>query len=362
MSVDRNTQMATWLAQQLGHDSFEIQALAGDASFRRYARANVQGKALVLMDAPTSHEDSRPFVHIAQILAGHGVRVPQILAHDLAQGFLLLEDFGNTLLSQVLNDSSVDAWYGQAINQLLHLQQTPAAADWPLPLYDNARLTTEMRLFDQWFLPHYLQRELSGEESAMLTHAYAHLAEQALQQPQVFVHRDYHSRNLMVLGDNNPLQANAAALQLGIIDFQDAVTGAITYDLVSLLRDAYVQWPAARVRDWLRTYWQRAQLQGLLPNTSLAQFEQWFDAMGAQRHLKILGIFVRLSQRDGKHGYLENLPLVLYYLLEESQNDQNLGVFSAWLREVVLPAFVQQHPEQAGFFKNFSAVFNTAQG
>lgn len=348
MSVDRNSQMTTWVAQQLGHDQFEIQGLAGDASFRGYARVDVQGRKLIVMDAPPSHEDCRPFVGVAGLLAAHDVNVPEILAQDFEQGFLLLEDFGNTLLSQVLDTDNVDAWYGLAMNQIIHMQKAPTSGEaWSLPPYDQERLLTEMRLFDQWFIPKFLGLQLSDTEQHLIDSTYDMLAKQALMQPQVFVHRDYHCRNLMVT-DREGKDINA----LGVIDFQDALVGAITYDLVSLLRDAYVQWPTERVHAWVHTFWQRAQIQGLIPSVPQAQFMQWFDWMGAQRHLKILGIFVRLSQRDGKHGYLPNLPLVLYYLIHEIKAYPELAAFAAWLQDRIVPAFVAKVPDSQALLES----------
>lgn len=333
---DRNTELTQWVKQQLGVEQIHIQQLAGDASFRRYARIEVEGRHLIVMDAPTTHEDSRPFVGVNLMLAEHGVRVPKILAYDLDRGLLLLEDLGDTLLSDALTAENADALYAHAINQLIDLQHTPILSDWALPSYSQDKLISEMRLFDQWFLPYVLQRDLTTDESARLVQVYEVLASHALIQPQVVVHRDYHCRNLMVLRDETAL---------GIIDFQDAVIGPISYDLVSLLRDAYVAWPQAQVQQWVEMFWQRSQLKGQLANVSLAQFEQWFDLMGAQRHLKVLGIFVRLSQRDGKHGYLGNLPLVLAYLILETLHHPELAGFGGWLRSTVLPAAIELMPE-----------------
>ena len=341
MTSPRDQAMSEWVAQQFLGAAIEIAPLAGDASFRRYARIHVDGKSLMLMDAPPPQEDCRPFVSIAEMLLAQGVRVPKILAQDLEQGFLLLEDFGDTVLSAVLSAETVDQYYQQAINQLIGLQKiaVPTAA---LPDYQAEKLISEMRLFDQWFLPQFLQMQLSQSEQELLAQTYQYLAEQALAQPQVLVHRDYHSRNLMVLADEPTL---------GVIDFQDAVIGAISYDLVSLLRDAYVQWPDEQVKGWIKTYWQRAQVNGLMVEVSLAQFERWFDAMAAQRHLKVLGIFVRLSQRDGKHGYLNDLPLVLSYLVKECQAQPELSAFANWLRDRVVPLFVVSVPRSQSMFE-----------
>lgn len=342
MTSQRDQAMSEWVAQQFQGKAVRIAPLAGDASFRRYARIHVEGKSWMLMDAPPPQEDCRPFVSIAEMLLAQGVRVPNIIAQDLEQGFLLLEDFGDTVLSAVLSADTVDQYYQQAMHQLIGLQKIAAPAALDLPDYHAEKLISEMRLFDEWFLPKFLQLELSQSEQALLSQTYQYLAEQALEQPQVLVHRDFHSRNLMVLADEP---------SLGVIDFQDAVIGAISYDLVSLLRDAYVQWPDAQVKGWIKTYWQRAQVSGLMVEVSLAQFERWFDAMAAQRHLKVLGIFVRLSQRDGKHGYLNDLPLVLSYLVKECQAQPELSAFANWLRDRVVPLFVVSVPRSQSMFE-----------
>lgn len=342
MTAERDLAMRTWLTEQFQGATIEIAPLAGDASFRRYARVLVDGKSLMLMDAPPSQEDCRPFVSIADMLLAEGVRVPNIIAQNLEQGFLLLEDFGDTVLSAVLSADTVDQYYQQALNQLLDLQKINTPAALGLPPYHADKLIAEMRLFDQWFLPQFLQMALSQAEQDLLTQTYQYLAEQALAQPQVLVHRDYHSRNLMLLADETVL---------GVIDFQDAVVGPISYDLMSLLRDAYVQWPAVQVQGWIKTYWQRAQLKGLMVDVSLAQFEQWCDAMAAQRHLKVLGIFVRLSQRDGKHAYLQDLPLVLHYLVQECRAQPELSAFANWLSDRVVPLFVVSMPTSQAMFE-----------
>ncbi len=315
------------------HTPYELEALAGDASFRRYARLTVLGQHWMVMDAPPERENSQPYIAIAALFNEFGVRVPQIFAYDLTQGFMILEDFGNVLLSQLLTPQTVDSFYSQAMNQLMGIQKIPVPINFPA--YDTQRLMTEMRLFTDWFVP-ALGLTLDPAEQELLEDTYTLLAQTAQAQPQVMVHRDYHSRNLMVLRAEN---------QLGIIDFQDAVVGPMSYDLVSLLRDAYVHWPHEQVAHWVKIFWQRAQIQGMMPGVPEHQFMQWFDLMGAQRHLKILGIFVRLSQRDGKHGYLNDLPLVLHYLQHEIKPYAVLGTFSQWLEQRVVPAFNAKFPK-----------------
>lgn len=352
MSSERLHTLTRWVAEHLDTDNFQLIPLTGDASFRGYYRLHVQDvntpihathSSLIVMDAPPPKEDTRPFLAIDHMLSQHGVRVPHVIASDPAQGFIILEDFGDTVLSQVLAEDNVDQLYGQAMNQLVHLQHAPADSRYPLPPYSEAKLIDEMSLFDEWFLKKYLSLQPSADEMTLLLRTYDFLAKQALAQPQVVVHRDYHCRNLMVLRDSEAL---------GIIDFQDAVNGPITYDIVSLLRDAYVQWPSKSVYGWLHGYWERQTVQDYL-KVSFEQLKSWFDFMGAQRHLKVLGIFARLYYRDGKAGYLKDLPLVLLYLLEETAEYPELAEFHQWLRDRILPAFLVEAPESMALLQGY---------
>lgn len=341
MGLPREQALTIWVQQQLNDPELTIHPLAGDASFRRYARIHSNHKTYMLMDAPPEKEDSQPFVAIDQWLDTHGVRVPHIIAKDLSQGFILLEDFGDTLLSQVLNDDTVDQYYCQAMDQLVQLQQLPVNDPaQQLPAYDMDKLMQEMSLFDQWFVEKYLNIKLTADEQQLLKQTYQVLADTALAQPQVVVHRDYHSRNLMVLED----QTKANKQMLGVIDFQDAVVGAYTYDLISILRDAYVQWPASRVNEWMQYFWQHLPAVQTASKT-LADFAREFDFMAAQRHLKVLGIFIRLNLRDGKTGYMKDLPLVFHYLLQEIKGYPELQAFDAFVQQRILPAFLQKQPE-----------------
>ncbi|AXI02394.1 aminoglycoside phosphotransferase family protein [Aquirhabdus parva] len=353
MSSERLSALTGWVVEQLGTKNINLKPLTGDASFRGYYRlhlldseSTVTGahRTLIVMDAPPPREDTRPFLAVCTMFDQHKVRVPHVLASDVQQGFMILEDFGDTVLSQVLDEDNVDQLYSQAMNQLIDLQHAPALDRYPLPAYGEAKLIDEMNLFDEWFLRKFLMLIPSQEEQNMLMTSFDFLANQALRQPQVVVHRDYHCRNLMVLDQSK---------ELGIIDFQDAVIGPITYDVVSLLRDAYVQWPASSVQDWLKIYWERQSIRGYLGKTSLAQLQQWFDWMGAQRHLKVLGIFARLYFRDGKDGYLQNLPLVFFYLLSETKGYNELSALHEWLCERVLPAFLVEVPESMDLLAEF---------
>lgn len=330
MNTQREQLIQTWLTSVLGSDQFETHFLAGDASFRRYARINLNNKTFMLMDAPPEKEDCGPFVTIDEFFAAHGVRVPKIVSKDLTQGFLLLEDFGDVLLSTLLNDQTVDDYYAQCFKQLIQLQGIDGTAHFPEYSYD--KLISEMELLTDWLLP-ALQIQPSAEESALIKRTFAILANAAVAQPQVIVHRDFHSRNLMKVGDDK---------ELGVIDFQDAVIGADTYDLISITRDAYVQWNADRVYRWFKIFYD------LMPETSkqerdFEQFKKDADMMAIQRHIKILGIFVRLFERDGKSGYLKDLPRVMWYLLEESKPYPELQPFMHFIHTTVMPKFTAKY-------------------
>ncbi|MHC3123460.1 aminoglycoside phosphotransferase family protein [Acinetobacter sp. GN11] len=330
MNTQREQLIYTWLTSVLENDQFKIAFLAGDASFRRYARIQLQNKTYMLMDAPPEKEDCVPFVTIDEFFAGHGVRVPQIVAKDLAQGFLLLEDFGDVLLSTLLNDETVDKYYEQSFKQLIHLQSVNGQEQFPA--YSYEKLLTEMKLLTDWMLPS-LQIIPDAKQQQVIDDAFDLLAKTALAQPQVIVHRDFHSRNLMKIANEQ---------ELGVIDFQDAVIGADTYDLISITRDAYVQWNAEHVYQWFRVFYD------LLPesakqNRSFEQFKRDADLMAIQRHIKILGIFVRLFERDGKSGYLKDLPRVMWYLLEESRGYSELDEFMLFINDIVMPKFIAKY-------------------
>ena len=326
MNTQREQTIQTWITSVLNSDQFQINFLAGDASFRHYARISLNNKTFMLMDAPPEKEDCRPFVSIDEFFDKNGVRVPHIVAKDLEQGFLLLEDFGDVLLSTLLNDQTVDAHYEQSFKQLIQLQTIDGVDHFPAYTYD--KLISEMTLLTDWLLPS-LQIQPTEAEQALIKRTFAILANAALAQPQVIVHRDFHSRNLMILKDET---------EQGVIDFQDAVIGADTYDLISITRDAYVQWGPERVYTWFKVFYD------LLPNSAkegrdFEQFKQDADLMAIQRHIKILGIFVRLFERDGKSGYLKDLPRVMWYLLEESKPYAELQPFMNFIHAKVLPKF-----------------------
>ncbi|MBI1890990.1 MAG: phosphotransferase [Burkholderiales bacterium] len=300
----RLAQLKQWLGSLSAPtaDPETVRPASSDASFRRYFRVDgANGATFIAMDAPPPHEDVRPFIHVAELFAQTGVSVPQILAKDVENGFLLLSDLGSTTYLQQLNADTAHKLYLDAIDALIAIQahSTPG----PLPEYDRALLLREMNLFPEWYVGKHLGTTLDDKQQAQLSQVFDTLLANNLAQPQVYVHRDYHSRNLMILDHGNP----------GILDFQDAVYGPITYDLVSLLRDAYIQWDEEMVLDWAIRYWERARRAGLPVNPDIDSFYRDFEFMGLQRHLKVLGIFARLYHRDGKDGYLKDLPLVMEY-------------------------------------------------
>ena len=309
----------------------QITPLAGDAGFRRYFRTNTV-PSLIAVDSPPAQEDNCAYVNKAHALQAHGVRTPIIYAVDYELGFMLLEDFGEQLLLPLLNPQSMDDLYTNAETCLLQIQQLPPN-DQLFPHYDSQQLADEMALFYQWFVIELLGVSLDQDEMAMLDKLYASLIDNAVQQPQVVVHRDYHSRNLMLLANGD----------LGVIDFQDAVWGPVTYDLVSLLKDCYIRWPAAQVRQRVLAFKQRLIDADTGLNIDDREFLRWFDLMGLQRHIKVMGIFARLSLRDGKHHYLQDLPLVIDYSLEVASQYPETQAFCHWFRQRINPLLPSQN-------------------
>ncbi len=300
--MDRKIQLETWLNKSLKVQPFTLTTASADASFRRYFRVHLQDKTLIAMDAPPLQEDCAPFVKVAKIMLDAGLNVPEVLEQDLEHGFLLLSDLGDDTYLSALNNDTAPALYKNATDALIKLQLVSKANI--LPNYDEALLTRELQLFPDWYVVKHLKFELNAEQQTALKNTFDLLNKNILSQGQVYVHRDYHSRNLMITKQNNP----------GVLDFQDAVYGAITYDLASLLKDAYINWDEEQVIDWAVRYWQPAKKAGLPVPEDFSEFYRDFEWMGAQRHIKVLGIFARLSYRDGKDGYLKDMPLVLHYL------------------------------------------------
>ena len=322
----RLRQLEHWLGQACGLHGFSLEPASADASFRRYFRITLAGgETFVAMDAPPDREDCRPFLDVAARFAAAGLHVPYIHHADVDQGFVLLEDLGRVAYLAALGDDTADTLYGDAVAALVRLQ---AGADCEgLPVYDGPMLQREMQLFPDWLLDRHLGLVLSDAERAMLAAARHILVVNALEQPTACVHRDYHSRNLMRLAHGNP----------GVIDFQDAVVGPISYDLVSLLRDCYIGWPAARVAAWIDAYMGQAQAAGLLAGVTRDRLHAWFDLMGAQRHLKAAGIFARLNHRDGKPGYLADIPRTLGYIVDVGERRAALRDLGRFVADRVLP-------------------------
>ena len=321
--MDRAEQLRRWLETTLGSGDFSIAPASDDASFRRYFRIRCGDAqaSLVAMDAPPDREDCRSFVHVAHLFAQAGVHVPEIRAQDLEQGFLLLSDLGSTTYLDALDERSAGRLYGDALEALLRIQL--ASRPGVLPDYDRQLLERELRLFPDWYVARQLQKGLGAAQRETLEKAFSTLLANNLGQARVFVHRDYHSRNLMVC---EPCP--------GILDFQDAVYGPITYDLVSLLRDAYLAWEEERVIDWAVRYWEKARKAGLPVAGDFADFYRDFEWMGAQRQLKVLGIFARLFYRDGKDGYLKDQPLVMRYLRRTCERYRELAALAHLLDEL----------------------------
>jgi len=290
----RLARLREWTASVLTEPLLELTTASADASFRRYFRALTASGSYVVMDAPPSHEDCRPYLHVARLFRAAGANTPEILAENLDEGFLLLSDFGNTTYLMALSDATADGLYRDANAELVKIQAASRPGE--LPDYDAELLMREMRLFPDWYVARHVGAELSPEQQATLETTFQAVLANNLAQPKVYVHRDWHSRNLMVTEQDNP----------GVLDFQDAVYGPITYDLVS--------WDEERVLDWVIRYWQAARQAGLPVQDDFGAFYRDYEWMGVQRHIKVLGIFARLYHRDGKAGYLKDMPLVMSYL------------------------------------------------
>ncbi len=301
--------LADWLERVLAPVAFTLAPASADASFRRYFRVTLAAPhalapaaaTLIAMDAPPPQEDCRPFVHVASLLRDADVHAPQVLAQDLPRGFLLLTDLGHTTYLAALDAGSAQTLYLDAIDALVRFQRSSRPGE--LPPYDEALLRRELDLFPAWYIARHCGRTLDDAQRAALEGVFARVVANNLAQPRVFVHRDFHSRNLMVSAPNP-----------GVLDFQDAVHGPVTYDLVSLLRDAYIEWDEERQIDWAVRYWERARAAGIPVAADFGAFWRDFEWMGVQRQLKVLGIFARLFHRDGKAGYLQDMPLVMRYL------------------------------------------------
>jgi N-acetylmuramate 1-kinase len=329
----RLEQLERWLAKLFGSSDFQVTTASADASFRRYFRVSRGADTWIAMDAPPAKEDMEPYIRIAAMLVDVGVNAPRVLERNTEEGFLLNSDLGSrTYLMEIAERGDADRLYTDAIDALVRIQSRGGAHAARLPPYDDALLRREMALFPEWFCGRHLGLSPSGDDAVALAAVFDVLSATALQQPRVFVHRDYHSRNLMV-GDGAAHGANP-----GILDFQDAVSGPVTYDLVSLLRDCYVAWPTERVRAWAVQFRAAAHSAGVDVGASEDEFLRWFDLMGVQRHLKAIGIFARLWHRDGKPGYLDDIPRTLNYVSSVSHHYRELQFLESFIDRQVLPA------------------------
>jgi aminoglycoside/choline kinase family phosphotransferase len=322
--------LQAWVEQVLPEPLRALAPASADASFRRYFRATTASGSFIVMDAPPGHEDCRPYIHVARLFRAAGANTPEILAQDLEQGFLLLTDFGDTTYLHALDTANADRLYRDANAALVRIQAASRPGE--LPDYDRELLLRELRLFPDWYLDRHLRCELSPDQRQVLEDGFAAILANNLAQPRVYVHRDWHSRNLMVT-EPNP----------GVLDFQDAVYGPITYDLVSLYKDAYIYWDEERVLDWVIRYWESARRAGLPVHADFAAFYRDFEWMGVQRHIKVLGIFARLYHRDGKDGYLKDMPLVMHYLRAACGRYRELHPLRRLLDHI------EQRPVQAGY-------------
>jgi hypothetical protein len=319
---ERHQALQRFAAEHLADDEATLAPASVDASFRSYWRASSRESSFIVMDAPPEREPLGPWLDVARRLRAASLNAPEVMAVDAEQGFVLMSDLGSEAYLPALNPSSADALYGDALAALLRMQTRVDAAG--LPHYDVARLQQEMELLPQWFLTRHLGLAPGCEGWELIEDCFTRLTRSALEQPVAFVHRDFHSRNLMRTAHNNP----------GILDFQDAVIGPLTYDLVSLLRDCYIEWPEERVQAWSARHRDHLVAAGALPFGEL-RWKRWFDWMGLQRHLKVLGIFCRLWYRDGKRAYLSDLPLVLKYTLATARRYKEFAAFAEFLRRAV---------------------------
>jgi aminoglycoside/choline kinase family phosphotransferase len=317
-----------WLKQKFSEENIQLTALTGDAGFRCYYRFALNGKSFIAVDAPAEKSNNAAFVFMQEKLSKQNVLVPNIVAVDLSLGFFCLADFGKTLLADILTTENMAVTYQKAIEILPRLQTALPQSTTELPHYDKAFVELELNIFSEWLLAEHLSLTLTDNEQKQLEHCFSILNENMLSQPQVLVHRDYHSRNIMVLKDS----------ELGIIDFQDAVIGPITYDIVSLLRDCYLKWPVENITLLLNSYINIISKQFSLTHITRKQWQRWFDLTGLQRHIKASGIFARLHHRDNKSGYLNDIPLTLSYIVEISEKYPELIFLHQLLLEKVLPA------------------------
>lgn len=332
----RKAELEYWLCAQFLQSAIELQPLQNDASFRQYYRCTINGSSYVVMDAPPDKENIYPFIKMTEIMSQAGILVPELTAYDLDQGFMVLSDFGDKWLLEQLQEVSlaqVPSWYYKAIDSLLQLQQTAiqAYSTYAIPLFDAKHIQLELSYFSEWFLTQVLQLSLEPAQIEILEKTFELLVQSAQEEPQVLIHRDYHSRNLMVLGDE----------RLGVIDYQDAMIGPMSYDLASLLKDCYIVWPKEQREMCLRYFYEQRQVLEHVPYLVWDDFKKSVDWIGLQRHLKVLGIFSRLKIRDNKPHYIKDIPRIMDYVNEVLQTYPEFNDFYELWQSVIVPAFAE---------------------
>jgi aminoglycoside/choline kinase family phosphotransferase len=325
--LHREQQLQAWINQSTTYECDALEIVSGDASFRRYFRFSYQGQSIIAVDAPPEHENASQFIAVANSYQACSINVPRIFAYDLVLGFYIQQDFGNYLFSQALNNNNAQRLYSDALAIIPKIQKCLATENAPLPTFDQSFIDRELGLFTEWLLGEYLDLTLGQDEQLMLKEAFASIAASCLSQPMAGVHRDFHSRNLMLVNEG----------KIGVIDFQDAVIGPITYDAVSLLRDSYQDWPAQTIDKWLFDWHAKYYSQ-----YQWAEFKTWFDCVGMQRHLKIAGIFARLAIRDKKHSFLQDIPHTLNYLILEASQYSHFAGLTEFLQKRILPAVLNK--------------------
>ncbi|BAJ00772.1 aminoglycoside phosphotransferase family protein [Shewanella violacea] len=333
MSDLRFLQLNSWLNQVFASQSHPV-LISGDASFRRYFRVLHDETSYIVMDSPPEQIPVSPFIKLAKAYGDLGINVPQVIESNVEDGFLLLSDLGDVQLISRLNDTSVEAYYSRALKLLDRFAAFTENAELGLPLYDSVFVHRELDIFTDWLIKHHLNLVIDADTRKMLEQAFALLVANAEEQPKVGMHRDYHSRNLMLTADEFGVE------QLSVIDFQDAVIGPVTYDAVSLLRDCYIRWPDTLVEGLMEKHYLNQKQAGLIDSSvTLEKYRRWFDLMGIQRHIKAAGIFSRLNYRDGKPAYMADIPMTLAYIADISAGYPELEDFSAWVTNTLVPAF-----------------------
>jgi len=330
--MNRQQAFINWLADILGENNIDLQAMTGDAGFRRYYRVKLKKSTVIAVDAPNDKSNNQAFIALQQSFAEQGVNVPDIIAVEGSQGFFCLSDLGNIMLADTLTPESMQSDYQNAITLLPAISKTAVVSNYQLPVFDRPFIQTELDIFSEWLIGEFLEIEEQIDKTK-LQYCFNLLIENALEQPQVLMHRDFHSRNIMVLTHG----------EYAIIDFQDAVKGPITYDAVSLLRDCYVKWPDHNVELLFKQCIEQfIQADEALGHIEFDQWQRWFDLTGLQRHVKVAGIFPRLSLRDGKDGYLNDTPIVLEYIIEVSAKYPELSYLHDITAQIIQPAFLQK--------------------